>query len=172
MVLPGDPISKARPRSGSNFNTYTPKRTKDAEKRIAAAARELLGEEFVPVDVPVGIAVELFCATRRRSDGDNMLKTITDALNKVVYVDDYLIEEFFCRVYRGVGEPAARMEVMVWQLGDAVAAQPEPVPAGEGSVGAAASEGASVADDLGPAVVVELQTPVHPDQPLASVHRM
>ena len=68
-----------------------------------------------PVVGPVGVAVEFFCATGRRSDGDNMFKLLTDAMNRIVFEDDSQIVEFFCRVIRGVGVEAARTQVLVYR---------------------------------------------------------
>jgi crossover junction endodeoxyribonuclease RusA len=115
LTVPGDPIPKARPRSGANHVTYTPKRTRDAEKVIATLARAQLGP-VEPVDVPVGISVVFHCATRRRTDGDNLLKLVTDALNQIAYTDDYLIEVFEVRVIRGIGPSGARTQITVWRL--------------------------------------------------------
>ncbi len=112
--MPGDPVSKGRPRHGQG-RTYTPKRTLAAEAVVATLAKEWMGEDTPPADVPVGVALEFYCATRRRTDADNLAKLVTDALNRIVYTDDYLIEELLVRVYRGCGEQA-RSEVFIWQL--------------------------------------------------------
>lgn len=114
LIVPGDPIAKGRPRTGANNNTFTPKRTKDAEKVIAAYAAAAM--DGLPVLGEVGIAVEFYCATRRATDGDNLLKLVTDALNKIAYADDSQILEWFARVHRGVGKDAARTEIYVWEL--------------------------------------------------------
>lgn len=115
LVVPGDPIAKGRPRVGRNGIVYTPRRTQLEERRIAVLAAEQYGE-LAPVGVACGIAVEFHCATLRRTDGDNMLKLVTDALNKVIYTDDYLLEEYFCRVQRGVGKDQARSEIYLYEL--------------------------------------------------------
>lgn len=114
VVLHGDPIPKGRPRTGNGV-TYTPPRTRTAEKAVkAVVATKMLGRG--PVEGPIGLAVEFYCQTRRRTDGDNLLKLITDAMNGLVYVDDSQIEEWFCRVHRGVGKETARTEILVYEL--------------------------------------------------------
>lgn len=115
MTVPGDPKAKSRPRSGSNGNTFTPKTTKNAEKVLATYAMAAR-KGAPPVSGSLGIAVEFYCATKRRTDGDNLLKLVTDGLNRIVYEDDSQILEWFCRVHRGVGLQAARTEILVWEL--------------------------------------------------------
>lgn len=115
FVVPGEPVSKERPQHGANRNTFTPKKTREAEKVIAMIAAVKRSRKE-PVSVPVGVAVEFYCKHRNRKDADNMLKTVTDAMNAIVYQDDHLIHEVFVRVHRGVGEANARTEVSVWEL--------------------------------------------------------
>lgn len=115
LILYGDPIPKGRPRMGKNGHAFTPERTRNAERAVITSLMEAMAGQEV-VDVPVGIAVEFFCATKRKTDGDNLLKLVTDAMNEIVVTDDSLIEEWFCRVHRGVGKASARTQVMVWVL--------------------------------------------------------
>jgi crossover junction endodeoxyribonuclease RusA len=117
MTVPGDPVAKQRPRFG-NGRTYTPKETVNAELVIATLAKNKVRGR-PPATGIVGLALEFYCATKDRKDADNLAKTVMDALNKVVYVDDRQIEELFVRVHRGVGRAAARTEVFLWSL-DAV----------------------------------------------------
>lgn len=115
FVVPGEPHSKQRPQHGANRNTFTPKATRDAESRIAWQARQAMRDR-APVEGRVGVAVEFYCGTRHRKDADNMLKTLTDAMNKLVYADDWQIEEVFVRVVRGVGVDSARTTCSVYFL--------------------------------------------------------
>jgi crossover junction endodeoxyribonuclease RusA len=120
LNIPGDPIAKGRPRAGKNGVIYTPRRTKDAEKVIKdMAATGMDGD--APLEGPLGIEVHFYCATKRRTDGDNLLKLVTDALNKVVYADDSQIVEYHATVQRGVGVDRARTAISVYvmdELGD------------------------------------------------------
>lgn len=115
LTVPGDPVVKARPRHGANSNTFTPARTRRAEKYLTGFLKDAWGEHE-PTDQVVGLSVQFYCATRRRSDGDNLLKLVTDSMNKVVVVDDSQIEEWYCRVHRGVGAEAARTEIFMYSL--------------------------------------------------------
>lgn len=115
LTIPGDPVSKARPRFSKQGYAYTDRRTVAAEKVIREAAAQHVA---TPYEGPVGIAVEFYCATRRRTDGDNLQKLVMDALNKVAFVDDYLVEESFWRVYRKVEGEEPRTEIMVYTLAE------------------------------------------------------
>lgn len=114
----GDPIPKGRPRQNPNGGrSFTPARTRAAEFQLRKEFFDRLGRDFVPVDCEVGVAVEFFCATRRRTDGDNLLKLVTDSMNKLVIQDDAQILEWFARVHRGVGAADAGTSILVYELG-------------------------------------------------------
>lgn len=113
MTIPGDPIVKGRPRFTRYGKTYTPKPTADREREVGLLARDLIEE---PYSGRCGVEVDFFCATRRRTDGDNLFKLVLDALNGIVFVDDYLVEEVRYRVHRKEEGEAPRTEVYVWSL--------------------------------------------------------
>jgi Holliday junction resolvase RusA-like endonuclease len=115
LTLYGDPIAKGRPRMSPNGHTYTPERTRAGERAVSVQVMAAM-RGAVPVDVAVGVAVEFHCATRRRTDGDNLLKLVTDAMNGIVIVDDSQIEEWFCRIIRGVGKANACTQILVYEL--------------------------------------------------------
>lgn len=117
LTVIGDPVPKGRPRTAKGV-TYTPPKTRDAENALLLFARRAMPLGAVRSEKPVGIAVEFFCATARRTDGDNLLKLVTDALNGLVYADDSQIEEWYCRVHRKVGKAQARTEIFVYELQD------------------------------------------------------
>lgn len=84
VVIDGEPPSKARPRFTKRGGTYTPKRTIEGEKRLAAALSN------VPV-FPGNVAlVAIFHrSTRQRIDVDNMLKAVLDAGTRAkIWEDD------------------------------------------------------------------------------------
>ncbi len=115
LTLLGDPISKARPRMGKNGHAYTPERTKAAERAAQAQMMDaMLGQD--PATTTLGLAVEFHCATKRATDGDNMLKLVTDAANGIVFADDSQIVEWYCRIYRGVGKKDAKTMILVYEL--------------------------------------------------------
>lgn len=112
----GDPRSKGRPRFTRYGRTYTPKTTVEAERAIAEVAREA----FVsgPFTEPVGIDLTFYCATKRRTDGDNLVKLVLDALNTIAYTDDFLVEQWNVRIYRKRDGETPRTEVLIYPLED------------------------------------------------------
>lgn len=109
FVLDGDPIPKGRPRHGRG-HPFTPKRTRDAEQSIRDRVTEL---DVVPYDVPVRVSLVFFCATARRTDLDNLIKLVTDALNGICYTDDHLIHSLRGRLFRRAIGEAPRTEVRI-----------------------------------------------------------
>lgn len=131
ITLYGDPIPKGRPRMSANGHIHTPERTLSAERAAASAIQEaMVGID--PVSTPVGIHVEFFCATKRKTDHDNLLKLVTDAMNQLVYLDDSQIEVWSGRLVRGVGKKEALTRIRVWELVLPQATQVDALPAADG----------------------------------------
>jgi Holliday junction resolvase RusA-like endonuclease len=111
FVVPGEPLPKGRPRAKAGQQPFTPKATRAAEARVLAAFREQ-HPGFVPLTGRLVLSAEFHRTTRRRVDTDNLLKLVTDALNRVAFVDDEQIQTITgTRVY-GAGE-AARTVVRI-----------------------------------------------------------
>lgn len=115
FTVAGDPVSKGRPRVTRYGRAYTPKRTVEAEEVIRQAARDACTEPF---STAVAVDVVFYCATKRRTDGDNLLKLVLDAMNEVVFTDDYLVEDVHYRVHRKLDGEEPRTEVCVFPLED------------------------------------------------------
>ena len=113
IVVDGAPVGKGRPRfSRKTGATYTPEKTAAYECKVAwAAQQEMRGKELLTgplrlsisafVEVPVSKskkfridALEGRELPTKKPDGDNVLKGVMDALNKVVSVDDVQIVDF------------------------------------------------------------------------------
>lgn len=101
-------VSKQRPRTGKGGHMFTPKQTREFEKRIRTLASTITAPPYAcPVRVYVHImedipksykgkkrlAAELGLITPPRGDLDNKVKAITDALNGVAYLDDVQIAD-------------------------------------------------------------------------------
>lgn len=109
FTVDGTAVPKQRPRI-SGRQAYTPKKTRDYEERVREAFRSSY-HGFLPVypkDVPVKACIEIIQAipkswsnkkhlkaergeivpTSRSGDLDNIAKSILDALNGYVYLDD------------------------------------------------------------------------------------
>lgn len=74
VVVRGDPISKARPRFSKGGHPYTPTKTIEGEKRIAAM---LYGMPRFASNVAVSCL--FFRSCRQRIDVDNLMKAVLDA---------------------------------------------------------------------------------------------
>lgn len=100
----GDPVGKQRPRF-SRGRTYTPKKSVDYENLIADKAREAMGTAE-PLETPVAVYIYInykvpasYSKQRRANclagierpkvnDIDNVCKSVLDAMNNIVYLDD------------------------------------------------------------------------------------
>lgn len=123
FTVPGDPVGKARPRvarRGKHVKLYTPDKTRAYEEKIGWHARSshcyLLGPD-TPVRVEV---IAVFTRPQRlkrakdpegliphtvKPDLDNVLKSVLDGLNGVVYPDDKQVCSFDANGYYAEKEP-------------------------------------------------------------------
>ena len=106
----GKVVGKQRPRV-TRHGTYTPKETKEYEKKIADAWRELGVAPFEgPVEVTVFVERKMPDSRPKKllsepdiykPDADNILKVVQDALNGVAYLDDkYVVDAFVKKLPR------------------------------------------------------------------------
>ena len=112
--IPGIPVAKGRPRFGRG-RAYTPRKTRNAENRIADAALKAMGRN-PPMIGPLWIQIvfgfpvpKSFSKARRVSalagglnptskpDIDNLVKAIMDGLNGIAYFDDSQIVDIAAR---------------------------------------------------------------------------
>ena len=106
FIVPGTPVPKGRPRFTRQGRTYTPAKTKSYEEQIAILGKAAMNG-LEPLKTPVAVLVTVFFAIpasysqkrreaclsgaekhTKRPDLDNIVKTITDGMNGVVYHDD------------------------------------------------------------------------------------
>ena len=104
----GEPVPKARPRFTYRGHTYTPTKTAGYEKIVATAAKQAMGGSE-PLETPVAVFIHITYAipssyskkrreaclngsekpmTRNFGDLDNVVKSLTDGMNGIVYKDD------------------------------------------------------------------------------------
>lgn len=128
--VPGDPVPKGRPRfarRGTFVQTYTDAKTIDYETHVAMKARLAIGASD-PLKGPLTVFLYLRYAVPasyskkrteaclngleypKRIDLDNCYKSITDAMNGIVYVDDSQIVEAHIRKCYAV-EPGANIMI-------------------------------------------------------------
>lgn len=87
--VPGPPVPKARARKGKGGRWYTPPRTRQYEAHVrtaALAARQQAGGW--PTDARYEVQARICFPDRRRRDGDNVVKSLLDAANGVLWDDD------------------------------------------------------------------------------------
>jgi Holliday junction resolvase RusA-like endonuclease len=121
----GDPVAKARPKfrnittkAGKSFvSTYTPKKSVNFENQVSNAFSakygpvipteksvklEIFAHFMPPKSIPKYKKAEIENGLVRfikRPDIDNVLKSVLDALNQVVYQDDNQVYSITCAKY-------------------------------------------------------------------------
>jgi Holliday junction resolvase RusA-like endonuclease len=111
LTIPGNPVSKGRPRVGRGW-VHTPKRTRDAEEWIRFWARKAGIRK--PLRGPIHLDVAFYRADKRRADGDNLLKLLQDAGNGIMWGDDAQITSMSVRKLLDHENP--RTEVFATEL--------------------------------------------------------
>lgn len=109
IVIPGDPQGKGRPRFHGRSGVYTPAKTADYEAMIRILARaSMRGREALTgplhVDLRAVMPIPKSWSQGLRSaaitgdirptskpDIDNIIKAVSDGMNKIVYADDAAI---------------------------------------------------------------------------------
>lgn len=112
-----NPVPKKRARHGKYGSVYTPSETVQWENLVrqhAAIALNAQGLEIFTGEL--GIIVTFYRVGRVRVDTDNLLKSIKDAGNGVLYKDDNMIMGELTRLYRGCKR--ARVDVLLMPIHD------------------------------------------------------
>lgn len=112
FTVDGDPVPKGRARVARG-RAYTPARTVHAENVVAWQARTALGPRQ-PSRELLSVRIVFHVGNRRRRDLDNLAKTVLDALNGIVWVDDSQIAVLDLR--RRLDPACPRTEVSVGLL--------------------------------------------------------
>jgi len=120
FTVDGDPIPKGRPRfarRGKFVQTYTDAKTIEYETYVALKARQAIGASepfngalsvflYLRYEVPASYSKKRkeACLSGleypKRIDIDNVYKSITDAMNGIVYLDDsQIVEAHIKKVY-------------------------------------------------------------------------
>ena len=112
ITVPGEPVAKARPRFTKNGHVYTPKKTAVYEQVIGLHARAAMkGHKIltgaiklsVTAYMPIPHSWSLKQKTKamsgalrhtKRPDLSNIIKSVEDALNGIVYADDAQIDRY------------------------------------------------------------------------------
>ena len=129
FIVEGNPVAKARARV-TKAGTYTPEKTKSYEKQIALIAKMEasrqgfnITESAVEMIVIAHFSPPKSWTKKKRSDAisglikkttkpdlDNIVKSIKDALNGIVYIDDNQVTDIIARKRYG-DEPCIQVRV-------------------------------------------------------------
>lgn len=128
FTIPGEPVSKGRPRFTRTGFAYTDKRTAKFENLVRLAYSETYPDR-IPSDAPVSISVDAYFSIPKswskkkkadaadnilrkttKPDIDNVVKSVSDGLNGVAWRDDSQICELHS--WKGFSEnPRTEVEI-------------------------------------------------------------
>lgn len=111
----GNPKAKQRPRHSKGGHSYTPEGTRTAERTVAQAFK-VAYPLHEPTIEDLRLEVTFYRETRRVVDLDNLVKLLTDSLNKIAYVDDRQIKKMTAEKVAPCGDEA-RTEVALYLHG-------------------------------------------------------
>lgn len=119
FTILGEPVAKERPRFTKIGRTYTPKKTLDYESKVAKIAKLAMGSSE-PLETPVAIYVYVTfpipksyskkrsqaCLSGlekhiKRPDLSNVIKSVEDGMNGIVYKDDSQITSIYSKKVYG-----------------------------------------------------------------------
>lgn len=93
VTVDGHPVAWQRAGRSKSGHTFTPRRVREHQ----AILREMVGYLWArqPLDVPLRLTLYFRMHGQRTADIDNLAKTVLDALNGVLYVDDRQVQQLF-----------------------------------------------------------------------------
>ena len=119
FAVKGQPRPKERPRFSGH--AYTPKKTREYEQSVRIAAMAALAKWRAENDYahwnaagPFSLNVFFFMEDKRTRDLDNCLKSISDALEKLLYNNDRQLDELYA--YRDFDARSPRAVVTLRRL--------------------------------------------------------
>lgn len=140
FTVPGEPVGKGRPRvtlAGGRAHAYTPAKTAAYEQLVAVYAAAAMKKSPL-LEHPVRLRLGIYCkvpgswSKKRRSDAlagierpakapdiDNIVKSVADGMNGIVWIDDSQIVELVCskhysiEPYVSVGVTSPEMETAI-----------------------------------------------------------
>lgn len=117
FTLPGEPVSKQRPRFTKTGRTYTPNETLVAEKKIGFSFRGVNpGWPAGGRDGEFAVRATFYTFAKSHRDIDNMLKLVLDGLNHVAWKDDYQIMKVHAEKVQVATKEEARTVVLVYEV--------------------------------------------------------
>jgi Holliday junction resolvase RusA-like endonuclease len=116
LTVEGEPISKARARLGRYGNFYTPEKTKGYENYLRIRIKSKLGGREPDKDSYFGVRAIFYRSNRQRIDCDNLMKSVFDAGNELIYKDDKQVTELFGKLF--LASPNPRVEFIFYRVKD------------------------------------------------------
>jgi Holliday junction resolvase RusA-like endonuclease len=131
IIVPGDPVAKARPRISLNGHAHTPAKTRRWETRAAYIARAAWTGP--PLEGPVRVVVEVvhkrparLCRKRdpdariingsARQDLDNVVKAALDAIQGIAFRNDNQVHLITARQWYAARDEEPCVEILVEQV--------------------------------------------------------
>ena len=120
IVVPGRPVPKGRPRIGKYGKVYTPKKTKEFEKKVRTIANKEVGEIL---GGRLGIDLKFYLCGGSLPDLDNLIKSAIDGLiikkeGKLGYIgiieDDSIIERIKAERVMVLEKKQERTEIYIY----------------------------------------------------------
>jgi Holliday junction resolvase RusA-like endonuclease len=115
FTVEGPPKSWQRAAAGKGGRIFTPKTTREYERRVksVAMAAILLARGSWPriTTLRVSVGLSIFFADQVRRDLDNVVKACLDGMNRVVYADDSQVDEV--HAYRYFDAVRPRVEFLI-----------------------------------------------------------
>ena len=122
FVVPGNPVSKQRPRFGSDGSVHTPVETRQYEAHVrffglkARQEAQVSGYLGRPGVWPMDRQYELIVSIHKRNkngDLDNKVKAIMDGLNRTLYEDDGQVTRLVAESFEDRDDPRAVVTVRI-----------------------------------------------------------
>lgn len=111
--VPGRAVPAVRMTQRSKY-TKQAKRYLAYKNQVAWKARSLYRGR--PVTDDVGVNLNVYLKGGQSGDIDNYFKSVTDSLNKIIYMDDRQIREMSARKLDCESKDDERVEVVVYEL--------------------------------------------------------
>lgn len=113
FVVDGQPIPKQSFRAVRGGG-YTSPRVKAHQRRVAEYAMlAMVGRN--PIQGPVEVRYNFYCGDNRHRDFENLAKLVSDALNKIVWLDDSQVVD--ARICKYLDKDNPRTEIWVTECG-------------------------------------------------------
>jgi crossover junction endodeoxyribonuclease RusA len=112
IIVPGEPTGKQRPRLGKG-RVYTPSKTKTFEKMVKYFALAKGYKGMIKAGDLCKVKIDAYVKGRKRPDLDNIIKSVLDGLQGVVYKNDNQVISIIAKIFINSGED--KTLISVWK---------------------------------------------------------